>query len=49
MRYNVLMDNFVIEILPLCLSAMGGAILIMSIFTLLGKVGVEYFLFYVIM
>ncbi len=31
------MDNFVIEILPICLSAMGGAILIMSIFTLMGK------------
>ena len=35
--YNMLMDNFVIEILSLCLSAMGGAILIMSIFTLMGK------------
>lgn len=31
------MDNFVIKILPICLSAMGGAVLIMSIFTLIGK------------
>ena len=31
------MDNFIIEILPICLSVMGGAILIVSIFTFMGK------------
>lgn len=31
------MESFIIGILPICLSAMGGAILIMSIFTLMGK------------
>lgn len=31
------MNAFIIEILPNCLSAMGGAILIVSIFTLMGR------------
>lgn len=35
--YNGFMVDFIMEILPICLSAMGGAILIMSIFTLMGK------------
>ena len=35
--YNVLMESFLMDIAPICLSAMGGAILIISIWTLLGK------------
>lgn len=34
------MEKFLIEIAPICLSAMGGAILIVSIFTLMGKADV---------
>ncbi len=35
--YNKLMENFIIGIISICLSAMGGAVLIVSIFTLMGK------------
>ena len=33
----MVMDDFAFRVLPLCLSSMGGAILIMSIFTLIGR------------
>ena len=34
------MDSFIIEILPICLSAMGGAILAMSVFSFVGKANI---------